>query len=153
MVKSQKKLVGRTSLLQSGLCYTLFRKNKVITFAHGRELQLQSKIQIYSASKVPQTSKAPDLVRVAEINTQLNFVILVAEADISEDSPSLRFSLIDKEFFQAAMISTSSTASFHEGVITSVTHQYCLGSLNEKLDGLWLFRLHEEHCTWNFSWL
>ena len=133
--------------------FTLFRKNKVVTFAHGRELHLQSKIQIYSASKVQQTSKSPDLVRVAEINTQMDYGILVAEADISEDSPSLRFSFIDQDFFQAAMISPSSTASFQEGVITSVTHQYCLGSLNEKLDGLWLFRLHEEHCTWNFSWL
>ena len=85
--------------------FTLFRKNKVVTFAHGRELHLQSKIQIYSASKVQQTSKSPDLVRVAEINTQMDYGILVAEADISEDSPSLRFSFIDQDFFQAAMIS------------------------------------------------
>ncbi len=94
--EAKQFIMERSSLLQSrfstyifydddGLCYTLFRKNKVITFAHGRELQLERKVQIYSASKVPRTSSTPILVRVAEINTLMDFVILEAEADISED--------------------------------------------------------------------
>jgi hypothetical protein len=138
----------RTSLLQSlfstyifyddvGLCYTLFRKNKVITFAHGRELQLERKVLIYSASKVAGTSSTPISVRVTDINTLMDFVILEAEADISEDAPCLRFPFMGQDYFQAALISRSSTPSFQDGVITSVTlsKRYCMGSVSQKLDG------------------
>jgi hypothetical protein len=146
--EAEQFIMERTSLLQSlfstyifydddGLCYTLFRKNKVITFAHGHGLQLEWIIQIYSASKVLGTSSTPIRVRVTEINTLMDFVILDAEADICEDSPCLRFPFMGQKYFQTALMSPSIAPSFQDGVITSVTlaELHCKGSVNQKLDG------------------
>jgi hypothetical protein len=98
---------------------------------------LERKVQIYSASKVAGTSSTPILFRVTKVNTLMDFMILEAEAVISEDAPCLRSPFMGQDYFQATLISPSSTPSFQDGVITSVTlsKPYFMGRVKQKVDG------------------
>ena len=111
-------------LCENGTKFTLFRENKVVTYAHGRTLQIGDSIEI---RRFAPTQRDAFNVRVIQIDNASDFMVLQADCDmfVHGSAPSLHLPRIGCNF---VVCTDKDMLSYHKvDVIPYTDHPDILG--------------------------